>query len=247
MANAPLTAAGQPKGQKSAPYPRLVAFASALRRQGLFLLLTFLGATVGAYLLSPKLFALLQGHLHQKLVFYTVAEPFVAHVKLAVGAALLATLPLLASGLWRALAVPFKLSRASQVLFTICTCLLFYGGALFCYLLPLSYGIDFLLSFGSAELRPLISIDQFVTFVGVFVLSFGLIFELPVFMVFTAKVGLLPRALFERSRRYAILLISIVAALLTPTPDIFNMMLMGLPLYGLYEVGIVILRIMDVR
>ena len=63
-------------------------------------------------------------------------------------------------------------------------------------------------------------------------------------MVFSAKVGLIPRQTFERNRRYAVLIISIMAALLTPTPDVFNMLLMGGPLYLLYEIGILILKIM---
>ena len=113
-------------------------------------------------------------------------------------------------------------------------------------LLPLPFGINFLLGFGSEELKPVISIGRFVNFVTVFILAFGLIFELPILMVFTAKIGLVSRRFFSRHRRYALLLIAIVAALLTPTPDIVNMLLMGGPLYLLYELGIVILAMMRI-
>jgi len=228
------------------PYARLVAFIKALRRTALAHLLAIVGATVGFYLLSPRLFDLLQGHLHQKLVFFSVTEPFLAHVKLALAAALMLLMPLLVSTLWRALAVPFHLSRLSQLLFILFTCLLFYSGALFCYLITLTYGIEFLLGFASEQVQPVISIDRFVTFIGVFILGFGLIFELPIFMIFTAKTGLLTRQIFEKNRRYAILAISIVAALLTPTPDLVNMLLMGGPLYALYEVGIVVLQVLRI-
>jgi sec-independent protein translocase protein TatC len=243
-------AVGQIEGRAPEPadqFPRLLAFIKALRRTALALIFSLVATTLVFYFLSPRLFDLIQGHLHQKLVFFSVTEPFLAHVKLALGTALLVLVPLFVTCLWRALAIPFKLSWRSQLLFIVFTCLLFYTGALFCYAITLAYGIDFLLGFSSEQLQPLISIDKFVTFIAVFILGFGLIFELPIFMIFTAKVGLLPRQLFEKNRRYAILIISIVAAVLTPTPDVFNMMLMGLPLYALYEIGIIVLKIMRIR
>ena len=244
MAVSPLTELDHPS--VVAPYARLVGFIQAMRRSALALLLAIVGATLVFYLLSPKLFALIQGHLHQRLVFFSVAEPFLAHVKLALAAALLLLMPLMVTVLWRALAIPFHLSGLSQALFVLFTCLLFYSGALFCYCITLTYGIEFLLGFASEQVQPVISIDKFITFIAVFILGFGLIFELPIFMIFTSKTGLLTRQLFEKNRRYAILFISIVAALLTPTPDLVNMLLMGGPLYALYEVGIVVLRVMRI-
>ena len=229
------------------PYPRLIAFAKALRKTALALAFALISTTLVFYFLAPQLFDLLQGHLHQKLVFFSVSEPFLAHVKLALATAIFCLMPLLVVGLWRALAQPFKLNWLSQLSFIVFTCLLFYAGALFCYAITLACGIDFLLGFSSEQLQPVISIDQFVTFVAVFILGFGLIFELPIFMVFMAKTGLLPIQVFEKNRRYAVLAISIIAAVVTPTPDVFNMMLMGVPLYGLYEAGIIIMKILRIN
>ena len=229
------------------PYPKLIAFAKALRQTALSLIVAIVGTTLVFYFLSPQLFDLLQGHLHQKLVFFSVAEPFLAHIKLALASAIFCLMPVLVTGLWRALAKPFKLTWQSQLSFIVFTCLLFYTGALFCYAITLAYGIEFLLGFSSEQLQPVISIDKFVSFVAVFILGFGLIFELPIFMIFTAKTGLLPRQIFEKNRRYAVLAISIVAAILTPTPDIFNLMLMGVPLYALYEVGIIVMKILKIN
>ena len=130
--------------------------------------------------------------------------------------------------------------------FVFFTCCLFYVGAVFCYLVTLPLGVKFLLSFQSEQLKPVISIGKFISFVTVFVFAFGIIFELPVFMIFSAKVGICPRKTFEKNRRYAILAISIVAALLTPTPDVVNMLLMGGPLYLLYETGIITLKLLKI-
>ena len=86
-----------------------------------------------------------------------------------------------------------------------------------------------------------------MNFTTMFILAFGVIFELPIFMIFLAKVGVCTRSFFERNRRYALLIMAIVAALLTPTPDVVNMSLMGGPLYLLYEAGIVILMLMRIK
>jgi sec-independent protein translocase protein TatC len=155
-------------------------------------------------------------------------------------------MPWLTMVLWRALGKPFGVSGGQLFFFVFFTCLLFYAGTLFCYYVTLPFGINFLLGFSSEELKPVISVSRFVNFVTIFVLAFGLIFELPIFMVFLAKVGVFKRSFYEKNRRYALLLIAIVSALLTPTPDIVNMSLMGAPLYLLYESGILILRVLKI-
>jgi sec-independent protein translocase protein TatC len=148
---------------------------------------------------------------------------------------------------WRAMGKPFGVEGWQVFFFVLFTTLLFYAGTLFCYMLTLPFGIKFLLGFSSEQLRPVISISRFVNFVTLFILAFGAIFELPVFMVFLARVGLCSRGFFQKNRRYALLLIAIIAAMLTPTPDVVNMLLMGGPLYLLYESGIVILLLMRVK
>ena len=202
--------------------------------------------TVGIYFLTPAIMQMLQQHLGQQLAFFTVAEPFLAHVKLAFAVTLFVLMPGIVYCLWRGLVKPFHLSETSLAWFVFGTCFLFYGGASFCYFITLPFGVDFLLGFKSTQLQPVISIDKFVIFTSVFILAFGFIFELPIFMVFIGKVGVMRRQTFERNRRYALLIISIVAALLTPTPDVVNMMLMGGPLYMLYELGIFILKLLRI-
>jgi sec-independent protein translocase protein TatC len=224
---------------------RLALFILEIRKTILILGLAIAVGTVGFYFLSPHIFTLIQNHLGQKLAFFTVAEPFLAHVKLALCITLFVLMPWIIFTFWKALARPFNLNKTSLVSFVFFTCCLFYAGTFFCYYVTLPFGVKFLLGFESQELQSIISVGRFVSFVTVFVLAFGLIFELPIFMVFTAKVGLISRQSFANNRRYALLLISIVAALLTPTPDIINMLLMGGPLYLLYEAGIIVLSFIE--
>ncbi len=225
---------------------RLALIIKDLRRAVLTVGIALLLSCLGFYTISRPLLAAIQSHLHQKLAFFTVAEPFLAHLTISLAMTIFTIMPMLSYFLWRALAKPFKLSRLLVFGFVLFSCLLFYSGAAFCYFITLPFGIDFLLDFQTEQLRPVISISEFVSFVSIFVLAFGLIFELPIFMIFMAKIKILPRSFFEKNRRYAALVISVIAALLTPTPDIFNMLLMGVPLYMLYEVGIIVLKLLRI-
>ena len=222
----------------------LIIFLSELRKSIRLLGLSVIAGTAGLYLISPFVLQFLQDHLDQKLAFFTVAEPFLAHVKLSFFVTLFVLMPGIMYCLWMALGKPFKLSEKTLAWFVFFTSILFYLGAGFCYSITLTYGVKFLLGFQSSQLKPVISINKFVNFVSIFILAFGIIFELPIFMVFAAKVGICSRRTFEKHRRYAVLIISIMAALLTPTPDVVNMLLMGGPLYLLYELGILVLKMM---
>ncbi len=224
----------------------LIIFLSELRKSIRLLGAAIIIGTALLYVLSSTVLNGLQNHLDQQLAFFTVAEPFLAHVKLSFFVTLFVLMPGILYCLWMALGKPFQLEESTLAWFVFFTTVLFYLGAGFCYFITLPYGVKFLLGFQSTQLKPVISISRFVNFVTIFILAFGVIFELPVFMVFTAKVGICPRQVFEKHRRYAVLIISIMAALLTPTPDIVNMLLMGGPLYLLYEVGILVLKMMKI-
>lgn len=221
----------------------ILALQKSVHRLGISLFLL----TLVIFFLSPELLKAVQEHLSEKLYFFSVAGPFLSHVKLSLFGAIFLLMPWFLTVLWSAMGKPFKMGKGQIFFFVFFTCILFYVGTIFCYFVTLPLGIKFLLGFGSAELQPVISISRFVTFVTIFVLAFGLAFELPIFMVFMGRVGICTRKFFERNRRFAVLGIAIIAALITPTPDIINMGLMGGPLYFLYEAGIIILRVMRIQ
>jgi len=202
--------------------------------------------TVVVFFLSTGLITVFQDHLREKLYFFSVAGPFLAHVKVAFFGAVYTLMPLLMYVLWKAMGKPFGVTGKRLFWFVFATCFLFYAGTLFCYLVTLPFGVKFLLGFQSENMKAVISIGRFVNFVTIFILAFGVIFELPVFMIFSAQVGIISRRTFEKNRRFAVLGIAILAALLTPTPDVVNMALMGGPLYLLYEAGIMVIRILQI-
>ncbi|MCP3887416.1 MAG: preprotein translocase subunit TatC [Desulfobulbaceae bacterium] len=229
-----------------AAHNKIITFIAELRKSIRNLALALGLSTLVVFFLSPHLLEFVQQHLADKLYFFSVAGPFLAHVKLSLFGAFYALMPCFMIVVWRALGKPFGVVGGQLFFFIFFTCLLFYAGTIFCYLITLPFGIKFLLGFSSEELKPVISVGRFVNFVTVFILAFGLIFELPIFMVFLAKVNVFKRKFYEKNRRYALLLIAILSALLTPTPDVVNMSLMGGPLYLLYESGIVILRVLGI-
>jgi sec-independent protein translocase protein TatC len=91
----------------------------------------------------------------------------------------------------------------------------------------------------------MISVGKYISFCAVFVFAFGLTFELPLILALLSYIKVVNAAFLTRNRRYAILLIAILSAVVTPTPDVFNMSLMGGPLYLLFEIGILLVKIIE--
>jgi sec-independent protein translocase protein TatC len=148
--------------------------------------------------------------------------------------------PVIFSQIWRFIA-PGLYRHEKQVLipFTAVSTLCFVGGAAFGYFIVFPPAFQFLLGYSSAFLEPMPSVDEYFSLALRLFFAFGLIFELPVFMVFLAKIGLVNKAFLKKHRKYALLIAFVVAAILTPTPDVVNQLLMAGPLIVLYEISIV--------
>ncbi len=225
---------------------KLVVFIIELRKSARLFFFSIMGLTALLFLLSSGMIETFQRHLQGELYFFSVAGPFLAHVRISFFGALFILMPLITFILWKAVGKPFGITGAKLYGFVVATCLLFYAGTVFCYLVTLPFGVNFLLGFQSEDLKAMISIGRFVNFVTLFILAFGIIFKLPVFMIFCAYTGMISRQAFAKHRRFAILGIAITASILTPTPDIVNMALMGGPLYLLYEAGLLVIRIFKI-
>ena len=125
--------------------------------------------------------------------------------------------------------------------------ILFYMGAAFCYLLALPSGITFLVSYQGGPLKAMISIQKFLFFCTAMIFAFSVAFELPLILLVLSTFGVVTGRMLSRTRRYAVLFIVIAAAVITPTPDVYNMSLLAVPLYLLYEIGIILIRIKESR
>ena len=133
-------------------------------------------------------------------------------------------------------------TRKSVWCFWAAAVVLFGLGVAFCVKITLPYGNQFLLSFESTQVVALISVKKFVSFCFWVIFGFGLIFEMPLAMMLLARVGVVDAKRLAGYRRYALVAILTLSAILTPTPDILNLMLMAVPLYLLFEIGLIGMR-----
>lgn len=114
----------------------------------------------------------------------------------------------------------------------------FVGGALFGYFIVFPFGFQFFLGFATDVIKPFPSMREYLSFSSTLLLAFGIVFELPLVVTFLAKLGIVTVPFLKKNRKYAILSIFIVAAILTP-PDVVTQIMMALPLMVLYEISIV--------
>ncbi len=182
------------------------------------------------------------------LVFLAPAEALWMHFKLALICGAIITSPVIFYELWKFVSPGLLTKEKKYVLpFVIIATSLFLIGALFCFIIILPYAINFLLTYKTESVKPMLSVGNYVDFCLKFILAFGAIFELPVAIVFLTKMGIVTTDFLAKNRKYAILLAFIAAAILTPTPDAFNQTLMALPIILLYEAGIWASRILNLR
>ena len=173
-------------------------------------------------------------------VFLSPAEALWANFKIALFSGISIAMPVFLYQLWRFISPGFMENERKYALpFLITGIVSFVIGLLFCYFIVLRYALTFLFTYKTANLVPMISIGSYFDFVMKFMLAFGLIFELPIAIIFLTKTGILTTKFLTKNRKYAILINFIVSAILTPTPDIFNQLFMAVPLIALYELGII--------
>jgi sec-independent protein translocase protein TatC len=180
-----------------------------------------------------------------KLVFLSPTEGFWMNMKISLVAALILALPVIFQQIWSFISPGLHSKEKKYVVpFVFLATCLFLVGAAFCFYVVLPFAMSFLLSYKVGDfMMPMLSVGQYVDFCLKFVLAFGAVFELPIIIIFLTRIGLVTPQTLAKHRRYSILIAFIVAAILTPTPDIFNQTLMAVPMVILYEVGILMSRI----
>ncbi|MEW6570972.1 MAG: twin-arginine translocase subunit TatC [Nitrospirota bacterium] len=187
-----------------------------------------------------------QDILHNtKLVFLSPAEGFWINMKVALVTALIVSLPVIFQQIWSFVSPGLHEKEKRYVLpFVIVATALFLVGAAFCFFIVLPYALRFLLTYKIGDyMMPMLSVGRYADFCLKFILAFGVVFELPIIILFFTRMGFVTPATLAKHRKYAILLAFVMAAVLTPTPDIFNQTLMAVPMIILYEVGILVSRI----
>lgn len=205
-----------------------------------------LGLCVGLYyaeafytfLARPMLTALKEAHLTDRLVYTSPAGVINVLIEVGLYLGIVIASPFVFHQVWLFIAPGlYRHERRAVVIFLVSSVFLFLMGTAFAYYVLLPYTLKFLISF-QGPFTPLISINEYLDLILVVLLGLGIIFELPVLIFFLALFGIVtPRFLWNNSR-YAILIIAILAAVVTPTPDALTMTLFMTPLIALYFLGI---------
>ncbi|MFC1708629.1 twin-arginine translocase subunit TatC [Candidatus Omnitrophota bacterium] len=174
-----------------------------------------------------------------KLVFIAPAEAFITHIKISILGGLFLSSPFVLCQIWQFVASGLELNEKKYVvIFWPLSFVFFVTGSIFCYLVIIPIGIKFLLGFATDFITPMITIDRYISFIGMLIFSFGLIFQLPLISLFLTKIGVVTPRFLSDKRKHAIVIIFILASALTP-PDVVTQCLMAVPLILLYEVGII--------
>jgi len=205
-----------------------------------------LSLTVASFFYAEPILRFLVRLLGRKLVAYSPDEGFLALIHLSLYCGITLSLPVGAWLLWRGAVVRWAPGwRGWGGVVILAATGLFLAGSLLGYYILLPAGIGFLVSFETEKVSALISARKFISFCGTMLLALGLSFEAPLVSYFLARAGWLTPAIFRRRWRHALLICIVLAAVITPTPDVYNMTLMAMPLLGLYFISFGIVYMVD--
>jgi sec-independent protein translocase protein TatC len=211
-------------------------------------------ASIVCYIFSDFLFGWLRWPLQRAvpdgsvdLNFLKVGEGFTVRIKLSILAGIFISIPVTIYQIWR-FVMPGLYDREKRIVIPLVasSSVLFLVGAAMCFIWVLPFTINFLLRIAPEDVKPVLTINEYLNFVMWTTLAYGLVFQLPIVAFFLGRLGIINHKLLAKGRRYAIVGVAALAAIVTP-PDVFSMAMMGLPLYLLYEISILILLITGKR
>lgn len=195
--------------------------------------------------MSEPLMAALKLEKHSEIIFTGLAEPFFTAVRISLFAGFFFSLPFILYQAWAFIAPGLYNNEKKMVLpFVFWGTIMFLAGASFAYYVVFPIGFKVLVTFGGAQFTAMPKMSEYVSFFGKLMLGFGIAFEMPVVTYFLAKLGLITDKTLKDFSRYAIVVIFIAAAVLTP-PDLFSQLAMATPLLILYVVSIIIAKIVN--
>ena len=178
-----------------------------------------------------------------KLYNIAVTGTFYAYIKLSLIVGVLVSLPFVFYQLWAFIAPGlYKKERMMIIPLVLISTILFLIGAAFCFKVVLPVSFAFLIGFAGEQIENTITIGSYISFVGLLLMAFGFGFQMPLLSYFLGKIGIINSKMLSKGRRYAIVVILVVGAIITP-PDVFTQLLLAVPLYFLYEVSIIVVRI----
>lgn len=211
------------------------------RRLGIVFLAVAVFFFVGYYYVDPIIHYL--SRPAGTFIFVKPTEAFLIRLKISLIVGVLLSIPVVIYQIWRFVAVALTPSEKKTVLWMMpFSYILFCAGSAIAWFIVLPTAVRFLLGFSTQDLRPMLSIGAYVEFAAWFTAAFGLAFQLPIVVFFLVKIGVATPKSLCRYRRHVILGLAIIAAVLTPGPDLFSQLALLVPTYLLYEMSILMAR-----
>lgn len=214
-----------------------------LRKRLVWSILSLAVAFVPCWIYVREIFAFLQVPIRQlrpdeKLVFTGLADPFLLYFKVAVLAGLFLAAPFILYQLWGFIAPGlYRRERLYLAPFLLFGSLFFLGGGAFAYYVAFPLAADFLLKMGEG-FEMMLTVERYFSFLLTMILGLGMMFELPIIILVLAALGVVTPGFLLRHFRWAVLIIFVVSAIITPTPDIVNLCVFAVPALLLYLLGI---------
>ena len=241
-AEAPLEIAAEPPEEERPGEMSLVDHLQELRRRLITSIVAVMAGSVVCYFYAAELVQLITEPAG-KLYYMNPAEAFFSYMKVSVFGGFLLVLPIVLYQVW-AFIVPAMTTteRKAGVFLVPASVILFFIGLIFSYLLVLPAGIKFFMGFATDTLQPMFSLGQYLSFVISFLVPFGFIFELPLFILVLAKLGVISSRFLQTKRKMVLVMSFVIGALISPTPDVFSQIMIAVPVIVLYETSILIVR-----
>jgi sec-independent protein translocase protein TatC len=234
------------KAKKSPDEMTFLEHLDDLRKRLFLALLSVFVAIIPAYVFSKDVYNFLARPLTRylpegtKLSFLTLTEPFMTYIKVSFVTALFAVSPFIFYQIWKFVAPGlYQKEKKYVVPFVLFTSVFFLGGAAFSYYIAFPFACRFFLQLGK-DFQAVITINQFFSLTIKMLLGIGLVFELPVLIFFLSKMGLVTSRWMIKNFKYAVLGIFIIAAVITPSPDMINQTIIAGPMLALYGIGILV-------
>jgi sec-independent protein translocase protein TatC len=189
------------------------------------------------FMMRPIFKALPEGE--KALHFASSVEPFLIYLKVALYAGLFVASPGILWQIWAFIAPGLYRKEKRAVLpFVLAATGFFVAGSVFCYLVILPPAFEFLINSAGPDIKPVLMMDDQLGLVMMLLIAFGIIFELPLILTFLTMIGIVDHKFLGKYRRHAIVVNTIIAAIITPTGDPFNLALMAVPMMLCYELGV---------
>ncbi len=239
------------KGKKSPDSMTFLEHLDDLRKRLFYSFLAIIITAVPAWLFHKQIFDILahpvQQYLEEPMSYIRLTEPFMLYIKVSVLAAIFVASPFIFLQFWKFIAPGlYKKERKYVIPFVLFTTIFFSAGGAFAYFVVFPFACRFFLSMG-ADFQAVITVQEYFSLALRVILGIALVFEMPTLVFFLSRMGLITAKWMAKKFKYAVLVIFIIAAIITPTPDMLVQSIVAVPMLALYGVSILIALLSEKR